>query len=156
MRKELFATLTIPWFTSAACTTESYQTLMGGYTDFHGVDTITFDVNANSGDIVVGGSQDKSGSKEGFTYFLDNDDCEVKWMLSAAEATEVIDVAFAPSDSSMIYGLTDGPAMIFWIDNSVPATVDSLKVFHLPVDIVNPLSMHMKDTLSEVYFLTYS
>ena len=77
-------------------------------------------------------------------------------MLSAAEATEVVDVAFAPSDSSMIYGLTDGPAMIFWIDNSVPATVDSLKVFHLPVDIVNPLSMHMKDTLSEVYFLTYS
>ena len=156
MRKALFATLTIPWLTKAACITESYQTLMGGYTNFHGVNTITFDMNADTGDIVVGGSQDKNGLKEGFTYFLDNDDCEVKWMLRAAEASEVIDVAFSPVTSNYIIGLTNYPVMIFWIDNSVPATVDSLKVFHLPVDIVNPLSMHMKDTLSEVYLLTYS
>ena len=30
MKKELFATLIIPWLTKAACITESYQTLMGG------------------------------------------------------------------------------------------------------------------------------
>ena len=156
MRKALFATLTIPWLTKAACITESYQTLMGGYTNFHGVNTITFDMNADTGDIVVGGSQDKNGFKEGFTYFLDNDDCEVKWMLRAAEASEVIDIAFSPVTSNYILGLTNYPVMIFWIDNSVPATVDSLEVFHMPDSIASPLSIHLKNTLSEALFLTYS
>jgi len=128
---------------------------MGGYEKYHSVDAITFDVDPATNDLVVGGTKTlNSKPPEGFVYFLDYSTCEVKWMLGTPGAEEVTDIAFAPSDSSKIYGITKGPSQIIWIDNSKPETVTSIKVSGLPINLSDPHSIHLTDTHSNLYFLT--
>ena len=113
----------------AACPKRDIETVLGG-SQIKSIDvrSITFDVEPNSLDMVVGGELfiDKITTPSAFIYFIQEATCSVKWSFhDRALEKGVQSVAFDPSLPTRIYGVmaansSTGPSYVFWIDNSSP------------------------------------
>ena len=112
---------------SAACPKRDIETVLGGsQSSAIIVLSMTFDVEPNSLDMVVGATIEIEELESAFIYFIQEATCSVKWSFhDRALEKGVQSVAFDPSLPTRIYGVmaansSTGPSYVFWIDNSAP------------------------------------
>ena len=65
--------------TGAGCGTRDYESLIGGYEKMHATESITFDVDASTSDLVVGGKAFQYVEAAGFVYYIQDSICQVRW-----------------------------------------------------------------------------
>ena len=104
-----------------ACTTKSnWETLISGYPESHKVNTLVFDMEEATSDIVVGGKLETATFKDvAFLYLAEEHLCKVIWYYHFTELTDGIEVvAFSTSEPGVVYavGSAHGTmAKLMWV-----------------------------------------
>ena len=111
--------------------------MIGGNENVHSVISIVFDVNADNSDLVIAGeiylALVYNHFSNGFIYFVEEKSCSVRWIiLNESFYSGVKQIAFDPNNSNFIFGVAvqDFMPLLFYIDNTYPQNVNSIKVFN--------------------------
>ena len=135
----------------------------------HSVTSLVFDVNADSSDLVIAGLVELDlllmsfpmSNSNGFIYFVEEKSCSVRWMvLNDSFNMGVKQIAFDPNNRNFIFGVTTTIAfpILFYIDNTFPESVDSIKIFSTdnflsPIMLPHIIEMQMMDSVGRLSWL---
>ena len=144
--------LSVSWATlaRAACDSRKYETIIGGYQNANGVDTIGFAIDASSSDMVVYGKGYYTVYPFGYIYFLEEASCEILWLIPFYQIEKGVTFAtFDPHKSSRIVGIAESASngnRLFYIEKYKAIWYDGYQLTHKTPILSNQLlSFHLGD-----------